>query len=293
MTTQTRPIISSIIQPKEFLSPALLLGMLAVIFMAAFALNFTMLSTYAAEVMKKGLVGQEYVEYAQRSILPFFFPLLVDLFLIMATLIVLRNSSVGESSYLAWSTIIATTIIAVTLNGLHYNVHELWLAENYAKLVGVGIYALSVPGAILLTSELGKGLMNSVQKRNNFAQTTATLEELKIQAESQLEEITSQMQSQKDELKVAIERTQNVNKESVEGLESLKRQIVAAKLELQDLKQNKDKPTIEWQQAFQIDGMLAAGMKKKDVVVMMNLSPNTVRSRLQMLNGQRMSGGGG
>lgn len=273
---------------REFLSPRLLVGFLSFIFLAAFALNFVTLSEYAAGVINRQLMFHEVVEFAKPSALPYAFPFLVDAFLVMATVIVLRNSSVGETSYLAWGIIAVTTVVAVALNALHYEVWAAWQAGDYTTVAEAGLYSIIVPGVILGSSELGKGLMNSVQKRSGFVARTAELQAEHATAEVQLDELSAQLKTQNEALNAAREAHNAQLAEGEQALERIKLQVQAARAELEEARLLQSTPAIEWVQALQIDALRFAGHTHKAACETVGLSENTGRARLAMLNGEAL-----
>ncbi len=280
---------------KEFLSPGLLLGLLAVIFGAAFALNFITLSLYAADVVGEDLFGKWFIDFME-SILPYAFPLLIDFFLVMATAIVLRNTSVGESAKLAWLVVAFTTLAAITLNSIHYDVLGAYQKGEYMQMAKAAIFSVIVPATILMSSELARGLLQSVQRRSMFTQTTAQLKEEATQAQTQHDELIAQLKAQSDKAQAQLKAQKeklNAQREAQERersahqqqLNDLLNQMDAAKAQLGELQHEQSLPSQEWVQALQINALKAAGATHKAACARVGVSENTGRTREGMLNG--------
>ena len=282
---------------KEFISPKILVGLLGVIFLAAFILNFSALSHLAAEVL-----GVQPLWFSNGnlsgSLLPYLLPILIDFFLLLSVFVVLRNESVGEPAKLAWGIIAATTAGAILLNFLHYgaipDVIEVWEYSLKAIQLKIIIVALIVPTAILLSSELVRGLLGSVNRRYGVIKTINNLIDMSQELETRVAELeteTSQIETKNQERESQLKAGYTLRKNEQDSqLESLQLQVEEAENQLNTLKlaQKEAKKPVFCENSFQlgqVDGLKFAGVTNVRAGEFLDLSAATIATRIKSLNG--------
>ena len=130
------------------------------VFLIAAILNYSALSALALEAG----IGS--------SILASLFPILVDAFIGISVWVTLRNERLGETSRLAWATVILFTIGSIALNLMHFNAVS---ATQQQKAVALSI---TVPTVVFIAAELIKNLVASLRRRG---EAQASLDELRAQ----------------------------------------------------------------------------------------------------------------
>ncbi len=261
---------------KEIVNPKILIGLLALIFLAAFALNFNALSHLAGEVIKADLFTCSSAK-CSGSILPYLLPILIDIFLLLAVLTVLRNESLGENARLAWTIIVVATIGAVALNLLHYGAFPDNFNTNTIKAVAVSII---VPAAILLSSELIRGLLHSLTKRNNLITTTLDLS-------AYLDQLRARIKNKEVELSALKTKSTSTDQK----LTSAEQELANTLKDLKAAKRGKIEPDKLFQEAYRVDGMRLAGMTWEAIGEQIGKSESAARKALERLSGTALSKG--
>lgn len=247
--------------------------LLLVVFILAFLLNFVSVSFEASKIMGVEIAFQEIVNIVT-PLLPYFVPALLDVFLLIAVGITLRNSRVGENGFknnwLEFLVIFVTTFLVIFLNLYHYNVFE---SQSILEIAKGAILSVLVPSVVLVSNELIKKLLDSKASRNKV-----------LNSISQLKNQLSELMSQKQEFSRELEQIQN-------EIETLTHNRTQIETQIEVLKSQKKTQTdiesidIRLIEALQIESMLAMGIKKNKICEIFEMTYNTVDSRLAMVNG--------
>ncbi len=272
-----------------------LIRMAGVVFISAFIFNFYALSHTGARVMAVPLFSFDFQSMSYSgSMLPFLIPVIIDIFLALAVRVVMRNESVGETPYLAWSIIAVTTMVSIVLNGLHYNVLP---KEVFNINVESVVIMLTIPSAILLSTELIRGLLHSEFLRNNTIKATSELIEklakMKDEFSKNQEEHLSKMESVKKEQTEA----QNLKEKLLKEIEQIRSSMADLKHQKRQQTKVNNIPTDKLALAHKADGMLLVNKLDKgakvslgEVARTLDISRTTLNTYLGYLNGNRMSG---
>ena len=225
------------------------------VFLIAAILNYSALSALALEAG----IGS--------SILASLFPILVDAFIGISVWVTLRNERLGETSRLAWATVIAFTLGSIALNLMHFNAVS---ATQQQKAVALSI---TVPVVVFIAAELIKNMVASLRRRG--------------EAQASLDELHAQIDDLKAEAKnhagaTAAARAQLAEEQA--QLAAVQAQIEAAAAELA-------LPQAQITQAIQIQALVYAGFSQKRAGEAVGVSENTARKRLE-LAGELLNGSG-
>ena len=217
--------------------------------------------------------------------LAIFFPLLFDFAEITAAVIVLNAKLQDEDDDLAWKAVLLFTALGIIAN----IAHVLYAYFDGRINAGQGVLAVFAtalfPISVALVTHLLKSVIARQIARNKAIKTLNTL----------LEEITekrnqsTQLDEQVTHHKRAIIDKQAEVEQLNEELAQLKTAIEQLKVMHQKAQQGELAASKAEQQAYQLDGLLAAGKTLTAACEMVGISPNTARKRLQMLNGQGLS----
>jgi len=214
------------------------------------------------------------------------FPLLFDFAEITAAVIVLNAKLNGEDDRLAWRAVLLFTGLGILANIAHA-VHAAWLGKIDVAQAGLAVvFTMLFPVSIALVTHLLKSVIERSIKRNSSVKTLAALAaELKsltgskAQLEAQKAQLEAQLEAQKAQLEAQLLDLETAIETATAELETRKNQARLGVIE----------PDTRLVQAYQIDGFLAAGGSQVAAAEIFGLSDATVRNRLKLLNGSRIS----
>lgn len=225
--------------------------------------------------------------------IPILFPLTVEAAVVVFSLNALYRSLHGESAKVQWALIIGASLLAGAFNVLHAEqtplsrtmaaMPSLFLLLSFETFLGQIRHTVTRNTAIRNLADLVTEAQRIRSEAEALAATKAELAEAIAATEAQLEAAKTQAEAQAREQKAQLEAQ----------LLDLQGAIEAAKAELESARKQAKTGVIEPDdklvQAYQIDGWLAAGGTQIAVAERLGLSDATVRNRLRMLNGSRIS----
>ena len=218
--------------------------------------------------------------------IPILFPLTVEAAVVVFSLNALYRSLHGESARVQWALIIGASLLAGIFNILHAEpdplsrsmaaMPSLFLLLSFETFLGQIRYTVTRQAEIKRLSEIGL-------EAQRLRAETAELTELQTQLETAIAATRARFEAQKVEAETQLQAQ----------LTGLRAAIETAKAELESARKQAKTGVIEPDerliQAYQIDGFLAAGGTQVAIAERLGLSDATVRNRLKMLNGSRIS----
>ncbi|MCG3209246.1 MAG: hypothetical protein FOGNACKC_02867 [Anaerolineae bacterium] len=228
--------------------------------------------------------------------LAIFFPLLFDFAEITAAVIVLNAKLQGEDDRLAWRAVLLFTALGIIANVAHATY------AYYSQVIDEGQVILAVfatalfPLSVALVTHLLKSVITRTITR---AQAINTLENLlkeiddKRSQSAQLDERIAQQHAQFTTAQQQEETVMAVKIAEIEELQSqiehFQRRIEQLKIEYRQAEKGEFTASKAERQAYQLDGLLAAGLTLAAACEIVGVSPNTARKRLNLLNGNLLS----
>lgn len=217
--------------------------------------------------------------------LAIFFPLLFDFAEITAAVIVLNAKLQDEDDALAWKAVLLFTALGIIAN----IAHVLYAYFDGRINAGQGVLAVFAttlfPISVALVTHLLKSVIARQIARNKAVKTLNALLKEIFEKRTESTQLDEQMAHQKREIidkQAEIEQLHEELAQLNTAVEQLK--AMHQKAQTGELAASKAE-----QQAYQLDGLLAAGKTLTTACEMIGISPNTARKRLQMLNGQGLS----
>lgn len=144
--------------------------------------------------------------------LTYVFPLVIDGFIIVASLSVLRNSLVGESSRYQWAMVGLFTVLSVAFNAAH--AHNVLLQMTFFGLPITLVPHVTMPVALFFGFEM---LMRQVQnaiKRNGVIRSLADLR-------VQLDQVSTEVDTRQAQLQQLSQQAVQLEREIAEKAEKL------------------------------------------------------------------------
>ena len=220
--------------------------------------------------------------------IPILFPLTVEAAVVVFSLNALYRSLHGEAARAQWVLIIGASLLAGLFNILHAPedplsramaaMPSLFLLLSFETFLGQVRHTVARTSAVESLQELGARTASlqheEAQLFSAISAAKTQLEAAKAQAEAQRLEAKTQLEAQLSELQAAIEAAKN-------DLENARKEAQLGVIE----------PDSKIVEAHKIDGFLLAGGSKVAAATRFNMSEATVRNRLKLLNGSRMSEG--
>lgn len=206
-----------------------------------------------------------------------FFPLLFDFAEVTAAIIVLNAKLNEEDDTLAWRAVLLFTGLGIAANIAHA-VFAWYSAIITGGQAVLGMFATALfPLSIALVTHLLKSVITRDIRRDSAITTLKKLTEA-IQAKhteaAKLDAQNIALQSDSEGLRGEVERLRlNLEELKSEHRKAQKGEFGASHTE---------------RQAYQLDGLLAAGMTHRAACELLGISENTGRSRLTILNGDSL-----
>lgn len=288
MTMNTSNDTKNPTDAQEPISIWLILTGIGLIFGLAFILNYINLSESFATIGGLTPVAWGHVQWVQGSITPYFFPMLVDAFLVLATVILLRNQMVSEGTKLAVSVIGLTSLVAVVFNLHHLKAFELYHQAKWLDLFFASLVALFVPAVILSASEMGKGYLKSVALRKGAYKSLAEINNTLSNKQAQQEQVKSATLTATRRLEALRGDVVQLEADKVAGLAD----VELVKAEYAKAKKGQFVVDDITASGLRVDGMRLAGHSLKVAGDLLEVSEATARNHHNRLNGQRMFKGG-
>lgn len=271
---------------------------LVVILTFAFTLNFVHLSEWFVSTSDTPAMAWSAIEWAQGSILPYFFPFLVDMLLVVFTALLLRNQLVGESAKYYTTGIVTLSLVSIMINLIHLDAfgkgYTFYLTPGVSTgsaLFSVILLSVVVPGTILATTEGVKIYARSATIRRAGFRTVEDLVDEIVSTKSDLSLLKEEVVVAQKKEAVRLAEIEGMVDAGRKGLQVITSQAKLAKEELTETRKELLVPDERWIQAIQADVLLTLGWTKEKIRtdLLGGAAPNTLNVRLQMMNGHSLS----
>ncbi len=206
-------------------------------------------------------------------------PVAMGLFIFCCYWLIAYYKAKDHSTFWLWAIVIMFTLGSGFVNVIHAN-----------GTIGGYTLAVLAPSIILFAGILVKDLIGKQASEQEVIQTIKDLFQSASNLTHEKQSIEANLKKLKTEHQVLVETHKAELQRLVAEVKAQQVRLTQARNEVAQTKKYKDKPNVQWVQAFQGDALIAAGYTKEQTSDILTIAPNTLNKRLNMVNGQSLIG---